>query len=391
MNIYKLLISLLIFNRTNSLTCLNKIKSALNKNNIQLSNDINNYTKYNLGCYVVEEMQNIKSNKLYKVTVLNKDYIIWKDVTNKLYALDNECHHRGASLINGYLSNNFVVCPYHGAEFNQDGIINKMPGRVNTIVNNNLKKNSPLNQDSYPIFEKNGWVYLNTNKNLENNFEYTNIKNNFEYTDLEKEIFQEEEINNNNFSTIYVNSMINANNRLVSENLLDVMHIAYVHSFGNKDNPLPLNDPLPLKMKDHPNHYKIIYFYKSGKDSMVNKMFNIKDVIIENEFILPYTVISRVIFGENIKTIVTFALPVTPSKTRLFVKIHRNYLCTNDNTFIGDVYNYFGDNIMKNILQHTIDEDIQILENIKFEYGNGKYNTKYDKFSYMFRKMYESI
>jgi phenylpropionate dioxygenase-like ring-hydroxylating dioxygenase large terminal subunit len=367
MNIYKLLISLLIFNRSNSLTCLNQ-------NNIKLSNDKKYYTTYNLGCYVVEEIKNIKSNKLYKVTVLNKDYIIWKDVTNKLYALDNECHHRGASLKNGYLSNNCVVCPYHGAEFNEYGKIYKMPGKK-------LEKtiSSSLNQESYPIFEKNGWIYLNTN--LEDNC----------YKNTDNDIFQEEETQDNNFSTLYINSIINANNRLVSENLLDVMHISYVHSFGNKDNPLPLNDPSPVKIKDHPNHYKITYFYKSGKESAVNRIFNIKDLIIENEFILPYTVVSRVKFGENIKTIVTFALPVTPNQTRLFVKVHRNYWCTNDNTFIGDVYNFFGDNIMKNILQNTIDEDTRILENIKYEYADGKYNMKYDKFSYMFRKMYESI
>jgi hypothetical protein len=185
--------------------------------------------------------------------------------------------------------------------------------------------------------------------------------------------------------------MINAHNRLVSENLLDVMHISYVHSFGNRENPLPINEPMPMLMKDFLHHYKILYFYMSGKKSLVNRLFMFQELIIENEFVLPHTVISRVKFGTNMKTIITFASPINNSTTRLFIKVYRNYWYTTDRSFLGYLYNNIGDNAMGSVLRTTINEDINILESIKKEDMDGKFNMKYDKFPYMYRKLYNKL
>jgi len=170
----------------------------LNKNISHILND-----KYNLNWYVIEESKNIKLNTLYKITLLNKDYVVWKN-NNSYYAMNNDCSHRGALLSNGKLINNNVVCPYHEAEFNSHGKLCKIPGTNN--FNNSL---SCYNQDIYNIIEKNGWIFLNTiSKKL-----YNPLLN---LTD----IYESFEENNINYSSIYTNSIINANNRLVSENLL---------------------------------------------------------------------------------------------------------------------------------------------------------------------------
>lgn len=354
----------------------NILKKRIDNENLNLNKNISYILndKYNLNWHVIEESKNIKLNTLYKITLLNKDYVIWKN-NNSYYAMDNDCSHRGALLSKGKLINNNVVCPYHEAEFNSNGKLCKIPGINN--FNNSL---SCYNQDIYNIIEKNGWIFLNTiSKKL-----YNPLIN---LTD----IYESFEENNMNYSSIYTNSIINANNRLVSENLLDVMHISYVHSFGNRENPLPINEPLPILMKDYPYHYKIIYFYISGKNSLVNRLFMFDQLIIENEFILPHTVISRVRFGSNMKTIITFASPINNSTTRLFIKVYRNYWYTTNRSFLGYLYNIIGNNAMTSVLQTTIDEDIDILESINEKHMDGKFNMKYDKFPYMYRKLYNKV
>jgi len=363
----------------------------------QLDREKNENIKYNLNWYVIEESKNIQKDKLNKITLLNKNYVIWKD-ENNFYALDDECSHRGAPLSNGYLKNNCAVCPYHAAEFNDHGILCKMPGQTSQIN----YSSSSFHQNSYPIVERNGWVYLNiinkkiiesTIKNDDMDLDNNSLNETMNETMNEKyfHIFQEPEVTNDNFSVIHLNSKIKANNRLVSENLLDVMHIAYVHTFGNKENPLPINEPMPFLLRDYPYHYKITYQYKSGKKSAAKSIFKINDLIIENEFVLPHTVISRVYFGTNVKTIVTFASPLNEKETRLFIKIHRNYWRSSEGHIFADIYNHLGDKAMIKVLKMTIDEDIQILESIAPTYVDGKFNMKYDKFPYMYRKVYESL
>jgi phenylpropionate dioxygenase-like ring-hydroxylating dioxygenase large terminal subunit len=345
--------------------------------------------------YVIDEVKNIENNILYKKTILNKHYVIWRNSKNEYNAIDNACCHRGASLANGKLMNGNVICPYHGATFNKEGNLLEIPGET--------KKNFALacyKQNSYPIFEKNGWVYLNTvNKQL-----FQSQNQNDSLIELySSQIYDEPESQDNNFRCIYENTLIQSPCRTVSENLLDIMHIAFVHTFGNDRNPVPLNDANPTKVKTEKqtetetependlNHYKILYFYETGKKSLANTLYSVKHIIVENEFILPHTVVSRVKFEENTKTIVTFALPVSDNQTRLFVKLYRNFWHIKPFLCFDKIYNKLGDNIMSKILESTVREDRDILESIETGDENGKFNMKYDKFPYMYRQLYNKL
>ena len=327
--------------------------------------------KYQATWFVVEESKNILANHIYTATIREKEYIYWKDRQNRYTALEASCNHRGAALRHGKIAEQKLICPYHGAEFDQNGKLCKIPG-----LDNNIKIADCFHQETYPIQEIHGWVYLNT---------------------VSKRIFQpqkhyfflEKEAKDPNYCCIFLHNIIHAPNRIVSENLLDVIHISYVHTFGNSQNPLPLNDPQPFQIPDIPNHYGIHYQYKSGPRSFVNQAFGMADLRIENEFILPYTVISRVTFGRYTKTIITFALPETKNRTRLFMKVYRNFVYRKYYTIFGMIYNYIMNQIIIKIVRDTIAEDARILENINLDKVDGKYNVKYDRFPYMYRKLYE--
>ena len=94
-------------------------------------------------------------------------------------------------------------------------------------------------------------------------------------------------------------------------------------------------------------------------------------------------------FGRYIKTIITFALPETKNRTRLFMKVYRNFVYSKYNTIFGMIYNYIMDQMTIKIVRETIAEDVKILENIHLDKVDGKYNVKYDRFPYMYRKLYE--
>ena len=235
------------------------------------------------------------------------------------YAMDNYCSHRGASLSLGKINNNNnnIVCPYHAYEFNNKGVLCKIPGLI--FSNTNVH-----NQNTYEVIEKNNWVYLNTINKIFYNASKINI-------------YQEPESFDKDFKSIFLNLNFNTYGRLVSENSLDIMHIGFVHTFGNSKNPAPLYEKPPYLVGDYPNHYKSEYHYESGDKSLARKFFGIEKLVVENEFVLPHTTIARVIFGDLINTVITSTQPINDTNSNLYVKVYRNFWTENDNIFFGKI------------------------------------------------------
>lgn len=347
---------------------------------------VSNNTLYNINWYVIGESNTFIENKLYKITIWNHDYVIWKDTNNKYFALDNHCSHRGAPLSNGcLLKNNNIMCNYHGYEFNNSGILCKVPGL-------NFTSSPCKNQKSYNIIEQDNWIYLNTLDNLYNNF-------------TENNIFQEPESLDHNFRKTMLKLDFKAYARIISENSLDVMHIGFVHTFGNRENPSPLKEKPPYLVKDDTNnsknlfHYRTEYLYQSGKDSIAKSIFKVENLVIQNEFILPHTTVARVIFKNYTSTIITNTLPINITHSKLFVKTYRNFWKSDSNKlesvpehFFNEYFvNKVGDMITQNMMYNTVLQDKNIIENIKLEHIDGKFNLKFDKLQNVYRTFYKKF
>jgi phenylpropionate dioxygenase-like ring-hydroxylating dioxygenase large terminal subunit len=362
---------LFILPNVNSLfkNILSKKLHNINVHNVENDKIKNQDYKYNLNWYVIGEKTKFKNNKAQKITIWNNDYVVWRNNTD-YYAMDNYCSHKGASLAIGKISNNNIICPYHGYEFNSNGTLCKVPG-LNFC-------NTPIhNQNSYNIIEKNGLVYLN-------------IINNIFYKPYEINIYEEPEAKDSNFKSILINTNFNAYGRIVSENSLDVMHIGFVHTFGNRINPSPITEKPPYLVNDYPYHYKTNYYYEAGENSIVKKIFNISYLIIENEFILPHTTIARVIFGNFTSTIVTNTLPINNTHSHLYVKTYRNFWI-NNKKFLGNIIENIANIITRNMMIETVNQDKVIIESIKPEYMDGKFNMKYDKLQNVYKTFYKKF
>lgn len=439
---------------------------------------------FQLKWYVISESNQIHTNTLYEAKVWNKTYVYWKN-ENQYYAIQNHCNHRGALLSDGILCSktNCVQCPYHGLEFNGNGILKKIPGQTLPPMSNYW------NQAKFPIVEKEGWIYLNLIP------EDIYSTGHLSTRELKETIFQEPDNSMSPLSRIFCNiPSIPVYSRIVSENLLDILHITYVHSFGNKKSPVPLNEPniytlrsytedglkiapieqnvsslpipisipitrplrinkqtrsinakirailfrnyfyvllncistnthnlisnppsFPIKSINETEHnlvpkpkrmipiknqqYGMRYLFETNTESMIRKVFHFNHIIIETEFLLPHYTISRVRFGKYYKTVVSFALPVSSTETHLFIKLYRNYWTKNSIPFfpfpfsffslmIGTLIEKIADYLMLCMLKETFKEDAAILESLTRE-NPGKYNLKYDKFSFFYRNLYK--
>lgn len=328
---------------------------------------------YNLNWYVIGEENKMKKNKISKVTIWGKNYAVWNNGTN-YYSIDDACSHRGASLSIGKLKNNNIICPYHAYEFDHNGTLTSVPGLE-------IFTNSPCqNLNAYPVIVRNGWVYMNIiNMNIYRPDE-SNIK-----------IFEEPESKDERFKAILLNREFNAYSRIVNENSLDIMHIGFVHTFGNKQNPSPLNEVAPFEVGDFPFHYKTIYNYSSGENSMVKRVFKMDNLLIENEFILPHTTIARIIFGDYTNTVVTFSQPINTTHSKLFVKTYRNFWHGYNMQLFSSLINNIGDYFTRNTMCNTIAQDKCVIESISREQMDGMFNMKYDKLQSLYTTLYKKF
>lgn len=319
--------------------------------------------------YVIGEKHQFRSSKLYKKTVWNRDYVVWKQ-DGQFFAMDNHCSHRGAALSNGELINNHVACPYHGYEFDTNGVLSKVPGLT-------FKPSPCQNIRSYQIREQNGWVYLNTNASLD---------------EQPVPIFEEPEATDPKCVANFLNVPFNAYARLISENSLDVMHITYVHSFGNVQVPSPIYENPPKLCDDYPGHYKTQYVYLSGENSIAKKIFNSSILNVDVEFVLPHLQLVRVRFDKYVSTIITSVTPINMTHSQVYMKTYRSYwYIPNASNIVEKLFNHVFHRFTEQVMLDTILQDKFVVENIKPEHMDGKYNMKFDKPANVYRQLYKKL
>ena len=319
-----------------------------------------------------------------KVTIRDTNYVVWKE-KSVYYGIRDACSHQGSSFILGGTCKNTITCPYHGYIF--DGT----NGELLQIPQLPHVESASHNIDCFKVVERGDVVYFNT----------IPIRNETMKAEIdETKIFVEPEYYDKDQRVVYLSEEFEHYAKFVSVNSLDICHIGFVHTFGNRKNPNPLHNSKVLKMDDYENHYKIIYEYMAGDNSLVNKIYNFDNITVENEYALPHSTVARVKFGNLSSTIITHALPVSKFKTILFVKAYRSYWSfdlknsKNHNILYPLMHfiNQIGDQITHNTMYATLKQDKAIVDNIdKKDYVSmhGKFSIVYDMFSNHYKNNYK--
>jgi phenylpropionate dioxygenase-like ring-hydroxylating dioxygenase large terminal subunit len=101
------------------------------------------------------------SDRPLKVTMLGCNFALFRDSENTAHCLSDTCAHRGGSLAcrgdttPGKVISDTIRCPYHGWQFDKDGICVKIPS-----MGKDAKIPARAKVDSYPTQEKYGIVFV---------------------------------------------------------------------------------------------------------------------------------------------------------------------------------------------------------------------------------------
>lgn len=272
---------------------------------------------------------------------------IYKDKEDTIRAVSDICIHRGASLSQGkILNNNCLQCPYHGWEY-KNGLLNHVPGSAN------IKPNTC----GIPRFEV---IVLNNDVYIRPTYDVNSQKGNtWNHT-----IYIPPEANDDSFVRISGTRHIKRPNNVITENVLDMMHVSYVHSFGNSLAPVPFN----VEYEDIDDlSGRTTFHYTAGPSSMSKLIGGAKYVQVENEFHLPDVTVTRVKANNIVKTIVTHCYPVGKNESILHFDLYRNFLTTSILDPLFDLQ-----------MKITLDEDVTILNRIYDDYILGFMSSKYD-------------
>lgn len=297
------------------------------------------------------------STQPIKHTFFSRPFLIYRNKNNTYTIHSDICPHQGASLSKGFIDKDGLLnCPYHGFQF-ENGRFCRIPksNRVMTKpISSKIKIDSLTSNSSFSDL-----IFVSSSNN----------------TNTIPSIYFPPEENNSSFRSVEGTTFIPTNYLSVCENLLDMLHISYVHSFGSKENPLPYNLSFE-RISDY--HGKSTFFYKPNPNTISGKIGKKLSVQVINEFILPTNTVTRVIAGDVIKTVFTRSIPISEKETILHWKIYRNFL-------IHHCFDFF----IKMLMEKTLKEDVNILKNVYFLYREGILKTKYDKTIFEFRKSIE--
>lgn len=280
-----------------------------------------------------------------QVTIDQTRLVLYRNASGHVLAHTDTCPHQAASFARvGFLRGGKLVCGYHGFCF----------------------PNGKFGLHQLPLYET-----LEFRDNIFVKTPVANANNHFpEAVTQWSSLDVLPESRNASFRVIRGCRTIPQHHQIVTENLLDMCHVSFVHkAFGNRDRPRPFDvrfEPL----HDFAGRSTFRYCPRPGGLASVLSPAH-QDVVVENEFYLPGTTITRVTTGTGmVKTVLTRALPISANETRLFWEIHRNFWT--DPCGIGDA-------LMAHLMDATLNEDVGILRHVdaSFSYKHS-IQTRFD-------------
>jgi len=226
-----------------------------------------------------------------RVSLRNKNYVVWRDKNYVPRIQSDVCRHRGASLSTGRVRDGCVECPYHGWKYTETSVTQPWSGISENFMN------------EFNTWEKDGLLWVRP-VGLQGS----------EPPDVPH-------VTEPGFNTAWFETTIKQSAQLIIENGIDPCHASWVHA-----NPLGFgsDSERPTNVIQFGN--MIAFDYVPNKDGMSTKLFGLDTTKNVHKFILPYTTWSDVIIhgGKVLTTYVTLC-PVSDTETKMFVGFSQNF------------------------------------------------------------------
>lgn len=146
-------------------------------------------------------------------TLLNQPIVFYRDEAGKPVALSDRCPHRYAPLSKGKIVDGTIQCPYHGLRFGSTGACVHNP-------HGSIPKAARVS--AFPLLEKYGllWIWMGDPEAAD-----PAVLPDFSII-----------ADHDNYAIVPGYLHVGANYQLITDNLLDLSHAQYVHTFiGNSD------------------------------------------------------------------------------------------------------------------------------------------------------------
>jgi len=141
-------------------------------------------------------------------TFLNDPVVLYRKEDGTPVALEDRCCHRHLPLSKGRLESDKLRCGYHGLLFESSGVCVEIPGQAKIPPQARVR--------AYPLKEKYGWIWIWMGEPAKAD---AGLIPNWWWTDHPEWAFSKPEP-----------IQVQCNYQLISDNVLDVTHLAYVHA-----------------------------------------------------------------------------------------------------------------------------------------------------------------
>jgi len=278
-----------------------------------------------------------------RVSLLNKNYVVWRDKNHVSRIQNDTCKHRGASLSTGKIKDGCIECPYHGWKYTETSVIQPWSKVPEYFTN------------EFSTKEKDGLLWVRP----------VGLRG--------PDPPDVPHVGEDGFNTAWFETTIKQSAQLIIENGIDPCHASWVHA-----NPLGFGNDAEKPTNVYHTKNTIEFDYVPNKDGISTKLFGIETTMNFHKFVLPYTTWSDVtISGGKILTTYVTLCPVSYSETKMFIGFSQNF------GIPSEVFIIMGKAI--------VEQDRAILENINPSYRFKGIPGEHDDLVEMYRKSLQRL
>ena len=233
--------------------------------------------------------------KPIKAELWGKPLVIFRDSDGHPQTLLDRCSHRNVPLSSGSVQGKNIQCPYHGWEFDGDGICQHIPARVEDT------SSSTRNIPSFPTKEQQGYIWVYTDsEQTPNHAPYT-------FPFLEEK----------GFRSIHYQADFESSLLATAENVLDVPHTAFLHQglfrSGNRN-------PIEAYIRRFRDRAECSYVGEPRPSGILGSIIAPKGGEVEHidRFILPSIAQVEYRLGNQILLSTSFLSPISDFVTRMY-------------------------------------------------------------------------
>lgn len=321
--------------------------------------------------YAAALSQNVGTDPV-KVQLCGKEMVLWRDQeSGTLRCVDNVCPHRGAPLSGGWVEHrsaddggSCVVCPYHGWQFDGQGVLRDVPAATETD-----KWPHRSLADAYPVEEKGGFVWLFFGSKALPAEERPLIP----YTP---------ELDDPSWRPVYAELEFEAPHFSVFENAIDMGHIHFLHgdSFGNQ------GAPQVIDMAASADATSVIATFKihNKAPSPIWEPFQLPVVDVTAKAFLPSTSYVAFTLAAGL-SFITFVntVPISATKTINRFALVRRLTWDKSGLFNSPIW----DGAARRAMLKILNEDKAMLEQLKADALPAEFSVRADLPQIEFRKI----